>query len=66
MKWFVTCASLATLIAVTPGLADPSIHRSIHTPPHRSLMRQHLNPWNINAPLNTQQQVRRTRQQHRP
>jgi hypothetical protein len=53
----VTCVSLATLIAVTPGLADPSIH----TPHHADQFTpEWQRPSGVNAPLNTQQKVRRT------
>jgi hypothetical protein len=53
----LTCVSLATLIAVTPGLADPSIH----TPHHADqLTPEWQRPSGVNAPLNTQQKVRRT------
>jgi hypothetical protein len=58
----VTLAASAALADPLPQLKKPSIH----TPPHRSLMRQHLNPWNVNTPLNTHQKARRTQQQHRP
>jgi hypothetical protein len=64
MKLAIT---IALALVAGAALADPLPHKpSIHTPPHRSLMRQHLNPWNVNAPLNTQQKVQRTQQQHRP
>jgi hypothetical protein len=70
MKLAIT---IALALVAGAALADPLPHKpSIHTPPHRSLMRQHLNPWqwqrpsDVNAPLDTQQKVRRTRQQHRP
>jgi hypothetical protein len=61
--------TLALALVAGAALADPLPQLkkpSIHTPPHRSLMRQHLNPWNVNAPQNTDQKARRTQQQHRP